>query len=227
METENEIKERVSLLEVVLGEFIVQTNKSLNQLAREMKEFKDEMSEFKDEMSEFKDEMSEFKDEMSEFKDEMRLDRKEMNKKWGELANRLGTLAEDIAAPNMRTIAQQLFGCEYIDHFGVRIERRNIKARSIINEFDVVLACQDYLFINETKSRSDNVYIDQFTEKLALIFEYFPEHSGKTVVPVFSSLSLPEKTVAYLTEKNILAMAMGGETMELLNFDVLKSRWIK
>lgn len=201
----NEIKERVSTLEVVLGEFIVQSNKSLNRLENEMKEFKDEMKEFKD---------------------EMRLDRKELNKKWGELANRLGTLAEDIAAPNMRTIAQELFGCEQIDDFGVRRERRNVKNRSIIQEFDVVLVCQNYLFINETKSRPDISYIDYFSEKLNYIFEYFPEHQGKTVVPVFSSLSLPERVVAYLTEKNMLAMAMGGETMGLLNFEALKNRWI-
>ena len=98
MQKNKKIKERVSILEIVLGEFIVQSNKSLNRLEKEMKEFKDEM----------------------------RLDRKA------------------------------------------------------------------------------------------------PEHQGKTVVPVFSSLSLPERTVAYLTEKNILAMAMGGETMKLLNFDALK-----
>jgi len=202
----DEIKEKVSTLEVVLGEFIVQTNKSLNRLEREMREFKDEMSDFKD---------------------EMRDDRKSLNKKWGELANRLGTLAEDIAAPNMQIIAKELFGCDEIDSFGVRVMRRNIKDRTIINEFDVVLACNDYLFINETKSKAEIAYIDTFAEKLNRIFEYFPEHKGKTVVPVFSSLSLHDKIVAYLTEKNILAMAMGGETMELLNFDALKVQWKK
>ncbi len=210
---DDEVRERVSTLEIVLGEFIVQTNKSLNRLEKEMRDFKDEMSDFKD--------------EMRDFKDEMRLDRKSLNKKWGELANRLGTLAEDIAAPNMRTIAKELFNCEYIDNFGIRIERRNTKDRKIINEFDVVLSCQHYLFVNETKSTSDISYIDNFSEKLAHIFEYFPEHEGKTVVPVFSSLSLPEKIVAYLTKRNILAMAMGGETMELLNYEILKAQWKK
>src|SRR5690554_4165612 len=45
-----EVNERVGTLEVVLGEFIVQTNRSLNRLEREMREFKDEMRGFKDEM---------------------------------------------------------------------------------------------------------------------------------------------------------------------------------
>ncbi len=245
---EDDVRERVSILEVVLGEFIVQTNKSLNRLSREMKDFKDEMKDFKDEMKDFKDEMKDFKDEMKDFKDEMKdfkdemkdfkdemkdfkdemaTDRKSLKKKWGELANRLGTLAEDITAPNIRTIAHTLFGCEQIDTFGVRIERRNVQDRAMIQEFDVILACQQYLFINETKSNPDIVYVDYFVKKLTRIFDFFPEHQGKTVVPIFSSLSLPERTVAYLTEKNILAMAMGGETMDLLNFDILKSQWIE
>lgn len=193
-----EVNERVGTLEVVLGEFIVQTNRSLNRLEREMREFKDEMRKFKD---------------------EMRLDRKELNKKWGELANRLGTLAEDIAAPNIRTIALEYFGCSEIDDFGVRRMRRNRHNRKLLREFDVVLSCQDYLFINETKSTADIAYIDAFVEKLSDIFAYFPEHEGKVAVPVFSSLSLSEAMVIYLTERRILAMAMGGETMTLLNLD--------
>ena len=193
-----EVNERVGTLEVVLGEFIVQTNRSLNRLEREMREFKDEMRGFKDEMG---------------------LDRKELNKKWGELANRLGTLAEDIAAPNIRTIALEYFDCSEIDDYGVRRMRRNRHNRKLILEFDVVLSCQDYLFINETKSTADIAYIDTFMEKLSDIFAYFPEHEGKVVVPVFSSLSLSEAMVSYLTERRILAMAMGGETMVLLNLD--------
>lgn len=97
--------------------------------------------------------------------------------------------------------------------------RRNRHNRKFILEFDVVLSCRDYLFINETKSTADIAYIDAFMEKLNDVFAYFPEHEGKTVVPVFSSLSLSETMVRYLTERRILAMAMGGGTMTLLNLD--------
>ena len=87
-----EIAERVDRLEDLLGQFIVQTNTSLNLLTREvanlsnemrifkaeMKDFKDEMRVFKDEMADFKDEMRVFKDEMADFKDEMRVFKDEM-----------------------------------------------------------------------------------------------------------------------------------------------------
>jgi len=63
------VEERIDRLEALLGQFIVQTNTSLNRLSREMLAFKDEMLEFKDEMRGFKNEMLAFKNEMRGFKD--------------------------------------------------------------------------------------------------------------------------------------------------------------
>ena len=39
------------------------------------------------------------------------------------------------------------------------------------------------------------------------------------LVPIFSSLRIPDEAVAYMTKQNIFAMAMAGNTMEILNFD--------
>ncbi len=69
---------RLSTLETVLAEYIMQTNRNMASLARnvsrlsdEMLDFKNEMSGFKNEMLDFKNEMSDFKNEMSDFKNEM------------------------------------------------------------------------------------------------------------------------------------------------------------
>lgn len=79
------VEERVSSLEKVLEDFIVnvrnaqlQTESEIRALKDEMKDFKDEMKLFKDEMKDFKDEMKVFKDEMKLFKDEMRAFKDEM-----------------------------------------------------------------------------------------------------------------------------------------------------
>lgn len=157
-----------------------------------------------------------------EMEEDTKASRKEMNKRWGDLANRLGTLAEDIAAPNLRTMAQMYFQCDEMDSFAVRTERRSIKDRSLITEFDVVLSCQQFIFIGEVKSTPKIEYADMFIEKLDHIFDYFPEHQEKIVIPVFASLTLPENIVKYLTKHRVYAMAMGGETMELLNYDAVK-----
>ncbi|MEM9830938.1 MAG: hypothetical protein AAF944_09880 [Bacteroidota bacterium] len=218
---EEEVRERVSTLEAVLGEFIVQTNKSLKRMEDSTQVFREEVRRDQQQRD---TEMREFKQEMTEFKDEMRQDRQDLNKKWGELANKMGTIAEDISAPNMKTVAQQYFNCEGYDTFAVRVSRRSQRNRKYIQEFDVVLTSGDYLFINETKSSPKVEHTQQFSDKLQTIFDYLPEYKGKTVIPIFSSLSIPEVIVEELTKQSIYAMSMGGETMELLNYQALQKK---
>ena len=216
---DEEVRDRVSTLEAVLGEFIVQTNKSLRQMNEDTRVLKEEMSEFKEEMRQ--DRKARDAD-MQSFKEEMRQDRKAMNKQWGDLANRLGTIAEDIAAPNVRTMAAEHFGCREIDSYSVRVMRRSQKDRKRLTEFDVVITCDNYLFINETKSNPQMGYVDDFVKKLQDVFDFLPEYKGKTIVPVFSGLYLSEPIVQKLTEEKIYAMALGGETMELLNYKAVR-----
>ena len=216
---DEEVRDRVSTLEAVLGEFIVQTNKSLRQMNEDTRVFKEEMSEFKEEMRQ--DRKARDAD-MQSFKEEVRQDRKAMNKQWGDLANRLGTIAEDIAAPNVRTMVAEHFGCREIDSYSVRVMRRSQKDRKRLTEFDVVITCDNYLFINETKSNPQMGYVDDFVKKLQDVFDFLPEYQDKIIVPVFSSLYLSEPIVQRLTEEKIYAMALGGETMELLNYEAVR-----
>ena len=44
------------------------------------------------------------------------------------------------------------------------------------------------------------------------------------IVPVFSSLSIPEDLVTYLTRRGIYALAMGDEAMQVLNLEAVRSR---
>ena len=147
------------------------------------------------------------------------------NKRWGELANRLGTVVEDIVAPNLPTIAQQYFGCTDIDFFGLRIKRKNQVAGKSALEFDAILVCSDYLIVNETKTKPDANDVKSFREgQLKRILDYFPEYQGKTVVPIFSSLSFTEATLKYLTKNKIYAMSSKGDTMDLLNFEAIQKK---
>lgn len=85
-------------------------------------------------------------------------------------------------------------------------------------------SCGNYLFVNETKSHPDTGQVQRFAQKLEQVFDYLPGHEGKTVVPVFSSFSLTEPMIELLTELGIYAMALGGDTMALLNCEKIKSR---
>ena len=66
-----ELKEKVSFLEETLNRFIINSDKTLYRLSKEIQNLSDEMKEFKEEMKDFKDEMSGFKDGVEDFKDEM------------------------------------------------------------------------------------------------------------------------------------------------------------
>jgi hypothetical protein len=81
------------------------------------------------EMRDFKDEMKAFKEEMRGFEERAEQERREMNRRWGELANKMGTLAEDSVAPNLPRVARELFGCQEVDFFAVRVKNKEWHTR--------------------------------------------------------------------------------------------------
>jgi len=49
------------------------------------------------------------------------------------------------------------------------------------------------------------------------VYDYFPIHKDKKIIPVFSSFYLPEDVVKYLTKNKIYALGMKDDTMDILN----------
>jgi hypothetical protein len=199
---------------------------SISRLSEEMREFKEEMREFKEEMSEFKEEMSEFKEEMREFKEEMRAfkdetvrDRQRMNRQWGDLANRLGTLVEDIVAPNLPRVAAELLGCTQPSLFALRVVRH---WQGETREYDALVVCEDALLVNETKSKLQAAHVDAFLAKLTELPLLFPEYAGRRLVGVLASLAVDEGVVAVATRRGVAVMAMGEDTMQVLNPEAVR-----
>lgn len=199
------VKDRVYNLERMLAEYIKNVGDSQMQTERELRVLKQEMREFKD--------------EMRGFKDEMREDRQKIYRKWGEIANKMGTVVEDIVAPNIPSIVKQYFHGKEMDFFGLRVTKRDLKDKSNSREFDIIAIFDDKLLINETKTTPRIDYIDAFKSTLSEIYDYFPEYRGEKIIPVFSSLYIPDKVAKYLTKIKIYAMAMKDDSMELLNYE--------
>jgi hypothetical protein len=216
-----QLSERVDSLENYMKELSYQTMRTEMELARlsqEMRIFKDEMKDFKDEMKEFKDEMIEFKDEMKEFKTEAEKDRRDMNRKWGELANKMGTMVEDIVAPNLPRIASELLDCGEPEYVGERVRRRS-GPRSA--EYDFLLICPRDVLINETKSNLKSRDVDNLLKTLDGFLGFFPEYEDRRLIGVLASLYVDESLIRYAGSKGVLVMAMGDETMEILNPEVV------
>lgn len=191
-------KERVSDLEAEMRKIHMETEIQIKNTSREMEKFKKFIEQ-----------------DIAE----SRAQRAEMNRKWGELANKMGTIVEDIVAPNIPTIAKQYFGVEEFNDFVPNYRRKYPNQKGRVREFDVIAVSETYLFLNETKSTPKQEYLKAFVNNHKEVFDYFPEHKGKTLVPIFSSLNLLESAVKYLSKNGIYAMAMKGDTMDLLNFE--------
>ena len=149
-----------------------------------------------------------------------------MDRRWGELANRMGTLVQDIVAPSLPRIAREQLGCGDERSFSTVMRRVRSDDTHYRREFDAIYVGTQAVLLNETKSTALSEYATAFMRFLKSgEFElYFPEHRDLPLVPVFSSLSLPDDLVTYLTKNGIYAVAMGKHTMRLLNGEAVRSR---
>ncbi len=211
------VETRVDRLEALFGHFLTQMALIERRADERNQAAEARIARLEQEMGAFKDEMRAFKDEMRIFKDEMRQSLKEMNKKWGDLANKMGTIVEDILAPNLRRIAREHFKFSEITYFAIRCERARHDDLSVKCEFDAVVAGPEAVILGEARSTPRLEDPDKFAEKGADFFSFFPELSGRRLILVFGSWSIPDGVVAGLTARGIYAMQMGDETMELVN----------
>ena len=243
------VEYRLDTLETVLAEFIMQQNRNLTRLEREMSDFKNEMKISHNKTSEsnerFKEEMKISNDKASEdtkrFKEEMKIShdktseniknfaekgragRREMNKKWGEVTNKLGTFAEDFVAPNIPRIAADFFKFSSIDIFNRREDRRNPQDFSQMFEFDVFAVCQAQkrIILTDVKFSVRMKYLESVKQTLENFRIAFPEYASYEVILIFASMDIAPDQVKYLTKMGIYALALGDDNMDLLNFEDL------
>ena len=236
------VEERVDRLEDVLKDFVttvglefsklynsqMRTEAELRAFKDEMKDFKDEMRVFKDEMhafkgemSVFKDEMGAFKDEMQDFKDEMRAYKEEnrqihrdMNRRWGELANKMGTMVEDLVAPSLPRIIEEIFGQEVIS-LSQRNKRKLPDGR--VKEYDAIAVTVDLVAVNGTKSTLRSSDVDRFVEELAEFRTFFPEYRDYPLIGILASLAVEESVLNYAEKTGFLVLAVGDQIMEVKN----------
>ncbi len=199
-----EIVERVDELEAALMKL------AYAQFNTEM-----ELQKLSKEMIEFKNEMIEFKNEMTEFKDENRRNNREMNQRWGELANKMGTLVEDLVAPSLSRIVQELLGEEVID-LSIRRKRRLADGR--VREFDALAATTGTLCLNSTKSTLRSADVDPFVHnEVAALREFFPEYAGYPVVGILASLSVDSSVLNYAELQGLIVLGVGDQLVEVKN----------
>ena len=210
-----ELEERVSHLDELMAQLIQTVDRNSREMQR-LYERAEEHSQRADERSQR--EMREFKEEMRQsherFEREMRQSRRDSDKKWGELSNKLGTMAEDLVAPSIPRILKQVTGCTAkISYSAVRVRKSEPKNQ----EFDAVAVCQNYVFINETKSTLRAEHIDNFHRLMQRIRDYFPEYQNKQFIGAIASLYVDQTLVQCGENLGLIVLGFGEELMDVLN----------
>ena len=199
----NQVEERLNIVESALAEFIIQSNRSLHRLEREMLAFKDEMRAFKNEMQE---------------------DRRKMNKQWGELANKMGTLVEDIVAPAVRPAIQKHFQEEVLD---IMVSRKKYdKQKGLRGEFDVIAITDTSVYLVDSKMSPNKEKLLEFKNKVVPRFrQLFPEYKKLQMVPIFAALRFDQELVDFGTKEKVYMLAYREwDYMDILNFEALKTK---
>ena len=138
----------------------------------------------------------------------------------------MGTVVEDIIAPSIRRLAREELGCGEESLFCPRLSRVRSDDRHYRREFDALYVGTEAVLFNETKTTARSEDARAFVRFLQRneFALYFPEYRDQPIVPVFSSLSLTEEMVKYLTRNGVYAAAMGEEVMQVLNLKPVRDR---
>lgn len=144
------------------------------------------------------------------------LDRKS-DRKWGELANKMGTLVEDIVAPGLSTVFQNVFGLERLDAYGQRVHRTHRTDPGRRREFDYVASSGGLVLVNETKSTVRPEDIPTFVAVLEGARDFLPEADGRSVVGALAGFSVEPSLVTAGERQGLLMFGLGTGLLRVLN----------
>ncbi len=151
---------------------------------------------------------------------------RDINQKFGEVANKMGVLVEDMVAPSIARIFQEVTGYkeEQILFSAIRVKLYHVTKADLRREFDAVVSGGDYLLINETKSQLDAEAVDKFIEVLQEAKHFFPQYKEKKVIGALASLYIDSSLVRHIEKQGLIAMAVGKNLMDVLNSPSFKPR---
>ena len=100
-------------------------------------------------------------------------------------------------------------------------------ACTLIFGFAVRVGAVKYLWqvaLEEIEGSMQHEYAKKFVRMLKNLPDYFPECREKNIIPLFSSLYIPDNVKLYLTRNRVYAMGLGEDNMEVLNFEEVRAQ---
>ncbi|MBX3745713.1 MAG: hypothetical protein KF833_10430 [Verrucomicrobiae bacterium] len=144
-------------------------------------------------------------------------DRRDFNKRLAEASDSMGTLVEDMVAPNARRIASEIFPDDPVIRVAQRFRQTHPADRGRSIEIDLLAAGQRHLMIVEAKRRLGADKVREFLDAVRLIPEFLPEYAHHQLIPVVASVSIDPSIIPFLNRSRVYGVAMGDDTMQLVN----------
>jgi hypothetical protein len=202
------VEERVDRLEQVFAAFVEHTAEALAE-SREGRRAADRR------MEEFSQRTDEFNRRMDEFNVRAERDRKLFNREMAQISASVGRLVEDLVIPNAERIAAQLFPDDPVSRILPRA-KAYLEAESM--EIDLIAPGKRNVMLIEARHRLDASDVREILDKLPQFPKFFPEYANHRIVVVAASIAMEDSLRKFLTRQKIYGLAMGDETMELVNF---------
>jgi hypothetical protein len=128
----------------------------------------------------------------------------------------MGTLAEDLVAPSVPRILNEIVQCpDPPSMLGVRIRKRLRDGRS--QEYDVLAVCGDYLFINETRSRLRPEDVTDFIKMLQEARTFLPEYAEKRIVGALATFYVDPTLMVHGERQGLIMLGVIDGLMQVLN----------
>jgi hypothetical protein len=210
------MEDRISTVERTLAE-IAAINRDMQATNREMQEANREMHEGNRQLREGNRELQEGHRRLEEQTLAFRAEVRDAQRKWGELANKMGTLVEDIVAPGLATVFQEVLGLDRVDSYAQRVHRPHRADPGRKREFDYVASAGDLFLINETKSTIRPEDIAAFITVLREARDYLPEAEGRAVIGALAGFSVDPSLVAAGERQGLLMFGLGTGLLQVLN----------
>jgi hypothetical protein len=144
-------------------------------------------------------------------------DRKDFNRRMAEISDSMGRLIEDMVAPCGFRLAREIFGTEEADSCAIRVRRKHPTQPGRSIEYDLLAVGPTKLLIVEAKWTVAPGKAREFKEQMALLPEFFPEYAQKILCPAVASVYLDSSLITFLNREKIHGIAMGDQTMEVMN----------
>lgn len=204
------IEERVDRLEVVLATFMERTEEALADIRASTAEIR--ASNLRTDAL-----LREMQRQADKERQQAEKDRRDFNKRLAEISDSMGTLVEDMVAPNARRIAGEIFPADPVVRLAQRVRQVHPSDPGRMIEIDLLAAGRQHLMVVEAKWRLNPDKIREFVEWVTEIPEFLPEYAAYTLVPVVASVTIEPSVIAFLNRQMVYGVAMGDETMELVN----------